>query len=292
MSSTRSPAHIAIAACAAFVLALAFPAGAHVTGNANHNWTKHYLKQAKKAFFTEAELRTPGVVNAPGNPVDWTKLARVPAGFADGVDGTGVQAGDLAGSDPGSDQVHWDNLGGVPGGFADGSDASFGMPVVRWGNDTAAPGTTLLYPGIAFGSHYTHPGADELCVAGGDPGASTGAALGDPMYPVNTATSPPGITADKLVRCAVLLPNGPSFLLWGSWTAPAGWTLAYKGYSMAGHYTHAGTAERHCVDGDDFDAGTAAAVTSMLWYGSHVQFSPSIDYTAETWLKCSLWVMS
>lgn len=254
MSSTRTTVKVAVAACATFMLTVAFPAGAHINHRPRHNWNKHYLRLAEKSFFTEGELSM---------------------------------------SSPGSDRVHWDNVGGVPEGFADGSDASFGMPIVRWGNDTAPPGTSLLYGGIAFGSHHTHPGGDEVCMAGGDPGASTSGATGDLLYPVNTATpSPPGVTADKLVRCAVLLPDGPSFLLWGSWTAPGGWTLVYKGYSMAGHYTHAGTAERHCVDGDSFDAGTAGTGVAMLWHGSSVHISPSVDYTAGTWVKCSVWVMT
>lgn len=37
-------------------------------------------------YFTESELQSPGTINAAGNPVHWTKLAGVPAGFADGVD--------------------------------------------------------------------------------------------------------------------------------------------------------------------------------------------------------------
>lgn len=40
-------------------------------------------------YATEAELSTPGSVNDPGNPVDWTKLKNVPAGFADGADAEG-----------------------------------------------------------------------------------------------------------------------------------------------------------------------------------------------------------
>jgi len=37
-------------------------------------------------YFTEAELQSPGTLNAGTNPVDWTKLKGVPAGFADGTD--------------------------------------------------------------------------------------------------------------------------------------------------------------------------------------------------------------
>lgn len=61
-------------------------------------------------YFTESELQTPGTINAGGNPVDWTKLAGVPAGIADGVDadsggditavtaGTGLAGGGASGA--------------------------------------------------------------------------------------------------------------------------------------------------------------------------------------------------
>lgn len=40
-------------------------------------------------YYTESELNGPGTINTPSNPVDWTKLKNVPAGFADGVDDAG-----------------------------------------------------------------------------------------------------------------------------------------------------------------------------------------------------------
>jgi hypothetical protein len=40
-------------------------------------------------YYTEPELNTAGTINQAGNPVDWTKLKGVPAGFADAVDDTG-----------------------------------------------------------------------------------------------------------------------------------------------------------------------------------------------------------
>jgi hypothetical protein len=40
-------------------------------------------------YFTEPELQSVGTLNDAGNPVDWTKLKNVPAGFADGTDDGG-----------------------------------------------------------------------------------------------------------------------------------------------------------------------------------------------------------
>jgi hypothetical protein len=43
-------------------------------------------------YYTESELSTPGTINEVSNPVDWTKLKSVPAGFADGVDDVGTSS--------------------------------------------------------------------------------------------------------------------------------------------------------------------------------------------------------
>ncbi|MBN1826712.1 MAG: hypothetical protein JW958_10625, partial [Candidatus Eisenbacteria bacterium] len=45
-------------------------------------------------YFTETELSGAGTINDPSNPVDWTKLKNVPAGFADGTDDEGASVDD------------------------------------------------------------------------------------------------------------------------------------------------------------------------------------------------------
>jgi hypothetical protein len=40
-------------------------------------------------YYTKPELNSPGNINDAGNPVDWTELKNVPAGFADGTDEAG-----------------------------------------------------------------------------------------------------------------------------------------------------------------------------------------------------------
>jgi hypothetical protein len=45
-------------------------------------------------YYTQDSLSTPGTLNAPSNPVDWTKLKGVPEGFEDGIDNEGGGAGD------------------------------------------------------------------------------------------------------------------------------------------------------------------------------------------------------
>jgi hypothetical protein len=66
-------------------------------------------------YYTESELNTPGTINTVTNPVDWTKLKGVPAGFADGTDNTGAGDGyslDAADGSP-TDVVYVDDAGQV-----------------------------------------------------------------------------------------------------------------------------------------------------------------------------------
>lgn len=62
------------------------------------------------------DLFVPGIINTPSNPVDWTMLKNVPAGFADGADDTGGAGdGHSLDADDGSpvDAVYVDALGNV-----------------------------------------------------------------------------------------------------------------------------------------------------------------------------------
>jgi hypothetical protein len=69
-------------------------------------------------YFTHGDLRDPGTINSPDNPVDWTRLKNVPADFADGSDdvgGSGAGDGhslDAADGDP-IDVVYVSNNGKV-----------------------------------------------------------------------------------------------------------------------------------------------------------------------------------
>lgn len=65
-------------------LLLITPALAHVDGF-RHLWNDHI----------KPKIANPGTINNANNPVDWTKLKNVPAGFADGVDDAGAGGGGL-----------------------------------------------------------------------------------------------------------------------------------------------------------------------------------------------------
>src|SRR5262249_34510518 len=56
---------------------------------AGHNHDSVYAKlnhNHDSAYYPQSTLNTAGTVNTASNPVDWTKLKNVPAGFADGID--------------------------------------------------------------------------------------------------------------------------------------------------------------------------------------------------------------
>ena len=65
-----------VASAMLMVLGPGQPVLAHVSDSVSHLWNEH-LKPL---------LATPGTLNSSDNPVDWTKLKGVPAGFADGSD--------------------------------------------------------------------------------------------------------------------------------------------------------------------------------------------------------------
>jgi hypothetical protein len=77
-------------------------------------------------YYLKEELNSPGTLNDSENPVDWTKLKEVPAGFADGTDDTGgVGDGhslDAADGSP-TDVVYVDAVGNVGIGTVTPDDA-------------------------------------------------------------------------------------------------------------------------------------------------------------------------
>lgn len=78
-----------------------YAAAAHTHANyalTTHNHDASYAAAAHNhdtLYYTQAALNTAGTINTGSNPVDWTKLKSVPAGFADGVDND--SGGDILG---------------------------------------------------------------------------------------------------------------------------------------------------------------------------------------------------
>lgn len=111
-------------------------------------------------------INTPGTINSASNPLEWTKLKNVPAGFADGVDD--------AGGSP-----DWNLITNKPPGFADDIDdtsscsfvstsgsQAIGVPtqcngkacLAMWRNSTgtlAGSARIIQWPGTNFVSSHT-----------------------------------------------------------------------------------------------------------------------------------------
>jgi hypothetical protein len=132
-----------------------------------------------------------------------------------------------------------------------------GSTFIRWGNTNAPEGTELLYSGLGFMNYYSHSASfSPIVIKADDPVTGPAALQGGTMYPIVTQGSvlPPGIVANRLLRAAVCYVDKPTTIIWGTWTAPPGWAVVYKGYSMGGYYNHDGSAGPICVDADAFDS--------------------------------------
>ncbi len=130
---------------------------------------------------------------------------------------------------------------------------------IRWGNDTAPPGTRLIYSGFAYTPAYAHSGQGRpIVMQAGDPGASV-TLDGNPLYPLQKAPGadwmPPGITTECEVVAAVCEAPDLTTTIWGTHTAPPGWTVLYRGYSMGPHLSQdGGVIGPLCIDADAFDS--------------------------------------
>ena len=179
-----------------------------------------------------------------------------------------------------------------------------GSVFTRWGNATCPSGTTLLYSGFGFNEHYTQGGggAEAICMKGGDAGAIWGGNYGDILYPLGTGDGsrmPPGISAQKEIKCAVCETNGPSFEMWGSWSCPAeaDWKSVYVGYGMGAYYSGHGKSNRHCVDNLDFDSSVANNNWGDIWYGTVLHDNTDLpnkdtNYPTNKYVKCAMCVKS
>jgi hypothetical protein len=164
---------------------------------------------------------------------------------------------------------------------------------VRWGNETAPPGTSLVYNGFAFNSHHAHHGGSTtLCLASAESGDPLGH-NGDLLYSAQTASSnlPPGILSSKKLKCAVVFAGGPTVLMWGSSRAPEGWDVAYAGYAMSGHFTFSNPAERICVDSADFDGSVSSSSSESIYFGTRLHSTSGLDaYQPGTAVPCAVLV--
>ena len=148
--------------------------GITITGNVNGNATT--ATTAANATALASQLGAPGSINQAGNPVDWTQLKNVPAGFADGVDSTGVTS-ITAGA-------------GLTGGTITGSGTiALSGDVPRLSNPSNSfSGSVGASAFLGNGGGLFGLNASQL-TTGTVPGASLGGTYGNPLTFTNAGNS-------------------------------------------------------------------------------------------------------
>ncbi|XP_078619150.1 uncharacterized protein LOC144886395 [Branchiostoma floridae x Branchiostoma japonicum] len=146
-----------------------------------------------------------------------------------------------------------------------GADGDGGGSVyIRWGRTTCPndTDTSIIYDGIAGGTHYSHSGggANYVCLPK-DPewgvftdGNQGSAYMYGAEYQVDEFGNSPFQGAsvyDHDVPCAVchVASRGSKLMIPARLSCPSGWTREYKGYLMTMHYNYHRT-EFVCVDGE------------------------------------------
>lgn len=108
----------------------------------------------------------------------------------------------------------------------------------------------------------------------------------------DAARMPPGVTAERHIRCSKLYVEAPTVEVYGSSNCPSGWTSIYSGCQMGEYYAHAaGKGIPICVDANNFDtsrywhwtSGGSYIVGSYLW-GT----SDATNYPTNRWIKCAV----
>ncbi|KAI8520765.1 hypothetical protein Bbelb_005190 [Branchiostoma belcheri] len=156
------------------------------------------------------------------------------------------------------------DLNGPPGEKGEtGADGNGGSSVyIRWGRTTCPNDidTSLIYDGIAGGTHFTNTGggANYVCLPK-DPewgvftdGYQGGAYMQGAEYELNFVNPFPGASLhDHDVPCAVchVASRGSKLMIPARLSCPSGWTREYNGYLMTEYYAHK-RSEFVCMDGE------------------------------------------
>ena len=179
-----------------------------------------------------------------------------------------------------------------------------GVAYTRWGRTTCPTrsGTTLVYEGIAAGSHYTHSGggANVICIVKNpkyNAGTTTvnrnhGLLYGS-EYEIGTGQAlNRGLRLDHNVPCAVchVSTRSSQIMVPGTYQCPSGWTSEYSGWLMADHYNHKGRNMFTCIDKDaEVIPGQQANNNGNLFYHIEVDCSTGIPcppYDARKEMSC------
>ncbi|XP_060603552.1 uncharacterized protein LOC132756488 [Ruditapes philippinarum] len=134
-----------------------------------------------------------------------------------------------------------------------------GATYIRWGRTTCPSGATVVYTGYKAGSYYLHTGgaSNPLCLTSKptwEKFTGKGEKYGAFIYGAEYATYEYSMwyyLQNNDVPCIVCrVPSNDVLMVPGTKICPRPYSLQYKGYLMAGHYSHAAPSEFICVDGD------------------------------------------
>ena len=159
-----------------------------------------------------------------------------------------------------------------------------GVTYTRWGRTTcpSQSGTSLVYEGLAAGSHHNHHGggANVLCLVKNpkyNPGTTTvnhnTAILYGTEYEIWSGQAlNRGLRHEHNVPCAVchVSTRSSQIMVPGTYQCPSGWTPEYSGWLMAGYHSHKGRNMFTCIDKDaEVVPGQGADNNGNLFY--HVE---------------------
>ena len=139
-----------------------------------------------------------------------------------------------------------------------------GVAYTRWGRTTcpSQSGTSLVYEGLAVGTHYTYQGggANVLCLVKNPkyhPGTTTTnvnhAILYGTEYEIATGQAlNAGLRYNQNVPCAVchVSTRSSQIMVPGTYQCPSGWTPEYSGWLMAQYDHFKGKNMFTCIDKD------------------------------------------
>ncbi len=189
--------------------------------------------------------------------------------------------------------------------YVDAQMASLGVSgagavYINWGKDSCPGSATLLYNGFAFNASSGNTGGSDNYLCLNDSGLAGDGFTGtyaDEMYPIVTGTSgnlPSGITANRIVKCAVCRQAGTCYESYGAWAcnSSAGFSSAYEGYVLGASSasTASNSGERACVN-KNFDSSVSVAGAEppeTFWNGSIIDQDYSLGYTEDAFIKCSI----
>ena len=193
---------------------------------------------------------------------------------------------------------------GQTGGQGPPGPSGGGVAYTRWGRTTCptTSGTTLVYEGLAAGSHYNHygGGANVICIVKDpkyNPGTTTvnrnwGILYGS-EYEIHTGQAlNRGLRHNHNVPCAVchVSTRSSQIMVPGTYQCPSGWTPEYSGWLMGGHHAHKGRNMFTCIDKDaEVVPGEQAGNDGNLFYHVEVDCDvgiPCPPYDANKEMSC------